>query len=153
MELGAAKLLQLAVAAHSTDGELATQLDGPVPSITVPVSINPSMTIDVDGTHCTTPYKAGERRGNTESSLLTTAGMQTMLVAPVLAQNIQCLKVSSHTTLACAILPCQYSLALCSMFRPMLAFCKLFYALCMGYSSHLLLFQLDSSCAPCTLVV
>lgn len=59
LELGAAKLLSIVAVATGTDAAVAVTIDSPPAALSIPVLINPSLTVNVDGTSCTTPYKAG----------------------------------------------------------------------------------------------
>jgi hypothetical protein len=59
LELGATKQLSIAAAATATDTPVAVTSDSPPATISVDVTIDPSMTVNVDGTSCTMPYKAG----------------------------------------------------------------------------------------------
>jgi hypothetical protein len=59
LELGATKVLSIAAAANATDAAAAVTIDSLPAPVSVGVLIDPSLTVNVDGTSCTTPYKAG----------------------------------------------------------------------------------------------
>jgi hypothetical protein len=59
LELGAMKQLSITAAATATDTPVAVTIDTPPAAVNIPVTIDPSMTVNVDGTSCTMPYKAG----------------------------------------------------------------------------------------------
>jgi hypothetical protein len=59
MELSATKQLSIAAAATATDAAVAVTIDSAPAAVDVPVTIDPSLIVNVDGTSCTMPYKAG----------------------------------------------------------------------------------------------
>jgi hypothetical protein len=59
LELGASKSLSIITAATATDAAVAVTIDNAPAAVDIPVLIAPSLTVNVDGTSCTMPYKAG----------------------------------------------------------------------------------------------